>query len=322
MQPAPFDLIADLVEDAACGFSIASFGVAGEFLRDADEPVALRRVSDRIEIFTARGGLRIVAVELAGLAWDSLSADGETWGHALSLCVPRPATPPRIVRALGPDLDAIRAEDRDGLLFDIGVGCGAVTMAVRTTDATLIAALAAAEGKPLLTAPGLVATMLATQPHRVLLSPAGRIEVYQPIPPADGKSPEGPHTHLLPQLIDRDRPHSANVPIPDGWQAALTVTPRSPWRSPAGERHPYDAAADAAFGPLFDRFGSTEDKAVERDLLAALEDAPDWWPADRRGRTRARILLRRLHAAGDPGVAAWRVRHDRAPIELEEGEEA
>lgn len=322
MQSAPFSVIADLAENPANGWSIGSFGTIGEFMRDADEPAEIRRGADRIEVVTARGALRVVAGELTGVAWDSLSKDGESWGHALAFCVARPQTTGTVVRALGADGDAVRPEDRGSELFDLGVGCGCVTMAVRTADPALMAALRAAEGRGLLATPGIMGPMLAAQPHRVLLSPAGRIEVFQPIPPADGKSPEGPHTHLLPKLIAKDRPHSANTPIPEGWQSALSMHPKSPWRTMLGERHPYEPETDAAFRPLLDRFGLAEDADVERDLLGGLDRDVLPWPESRRGRTKARIALRRLHAAGDRRVGAWRAIHDRAPIEFEEGEEA
>jgi hypothetical protein len=322
MRPAPFDLIAGLLEKPDIGWSIGSFGAVGEFVRDPDEPAAVHRAADRVTVVTARGAIRVVASDLSALAWDSLSGDGETWGHALAFCAERPETPPAVVRALGSDTDAIRAEDRDALLFDLGVGCGCVTMAARTRDPTLVAALAAAEGRAFLAAPGLAAAVLGAQPHRVLRSPAGRIEVFQPIPPADGRSPEGPHTHLLPRLIAKDRPHSANTPIPGGWQSALSMHPKSPWRTTLGERHPFDPATDAAFRPLLDRFALDEDREVERDLIAALDGDVFVWPETRRARHKARIILRRLHAAGDDRVGPWRALHDRAPIEIEEGEEA
>ena len=327
MQPAPFALIADLIADPANGWSIGSFGAIGEFMRDPDEPAEIRRAADRIEVVTARGAIRAVDAPLAGVAWDSLSGDGETWGHALAFCAARPDTAVRTVRALGTDAGAIRAEDRGARLYDLGVGAGCVTMAARTGDAGLIAALDAAEGQPVLAVAGIMAAILAAQPHRVLISPAGRIEVFQPIPPADGKSPEGPHTHLLPRLIAKDRPHSANTPIPEGWQSALSMHPRSPWRTMLGVRHPFEPDTDAAFARLLDRFGLESDRQVERALLAALDrgdgdDDTTPWPAGGRDRHKARIVLRRRHAAGDPRVARWRAAHDRAPIEIEEGEEA
>lgn len=324
MHSAPFDLIADLLEDPTNGWSIGSFGAIGEFVRDADEPAAIRRDESKVEIVTARGAIRVAGQLFQAIAWDSLSSDGETWGHALALCVERTAVGERTVSALGLDTGAIRQQDRSAMLFDLGVGTGCVRMCARTADPALIAALGAAVGHPLLTVAGIMTAVLKAQPHRVMLSPAGRIEVFQQIPPADGKSPEGPHTHLLPKLIAKDRPHSANVPIPEGWQSALSMHPKSPWLTMLGERHPYQPDTDARFAPLLERFGSVEDKAVAADIMSAIDDVPECanWPEGRRARHKARITLRRLAAIGDPRVKPWRAMHDRAPIEIEEGEEA
>ncbi len=329
MQTIPFPSLADLARDPANGWSIGSFGAIGEFVRDVDEPADMRIEPDLIEIATPRGAMRIAPTAgLTPVAWDSLSADGETWGHALAFCCPRPETPSRVIRALGPDTQAIRAEDRDSLIFDVGVGSGVVAMAVRTSDADLIAALDALEGQPLLENLSLMGEFLRAQPHRILLSPAGRIEVFQPIPPPDGKSPIGPHTHLLLKLVPKDRTHSSNVPIPDGLQSALSLHPRSPWRDQLGERHDFKPDVDRGFEPMLERFGLAEDHAVETALRAAIATgvAPEMadWPETRRGRTKARIVLRRLAAAGDERVQPWRALHDRAgpenPDEIEEGE--
>ncbi len=322
MASESFALLADMLRDPANGWSIGSFGAIGEFIRDPHEPATITEADDRIEIATARGAIRVVDAALRPIAWDSLSADGESWGHALAFCVARPETPARLIRLLGPDTEAIRPEDRGAMLVDCGVGAGAVTMCLRTRDPALIAALEAAEGQPLLSVAGLMPEILRAQPHRVLCSPAGRVEVFQPIPAPDGKSPEGPHTHLLPKLIAKDRCHSANVPIPEGWQSALSLHPKSPWRTMLGEKHPFDPATDAAFAPLLARYGLDEDREVERDLLAGLDGDVFPWPATRRGRNKARIVLRRLAAAGDTRVIPLRAIHDRAPVEIEEGEEA
>lgn len=311
MRDAPFCLVADLVEDPANGWSIGSFGAIGEFMRDAEEPVTIHRTDGQIDVVTTRGAMRVRDAALTGVAWDTLSGDGETWGHVLAFCSPRPAAGPRVVRFLGHDADAIRAEDRSARLYDLGVASGCVAMAARTRDPALIAALDAAEGQALLGVAGIMPIVLKAQPHRVLLSPAGRIEVYQPIPAGDGKSPEGPHTHLLPKLIAKDRAHSSNTPIPDGWQAALSMHPLSPWRTPLGERHAFRPDLDAAFAPLLDRFGLDEDKVVARQIAASLDDEALSWPNGRRQRHKARIVLRRLHAAGDARVDRWRAAYDR-----------
>jgi len=310
MQPAPFSLIADLIEDPANGWSIGSFGAIGEFMRDPDEPTTIRRSTDCIEVVTGRGAIRVVDTELTGVAWDTLSSDGETWGHALALCVAVPPSSAKVIRPRGPDHEALRDEDRHGLLYDLGVGTGCVTMAIRTQDAELIAALDAAVGQPVLASGDVMECILRSQPHRVLISPAGRVEVYQPIPMPGGESPEGPHTHLLPRLIAKDRPHSANTPIPEGWQSALTLHPPSPWRTPLGERRPFCSRTDAMFAPLLQRFQSAEDDAVRAAIVTALNEVELPWPDSRRGRHKARITLRRLHAAGDVPASAWRDIHD------------
>lgn len=324
MSADAFALIVERLKYPANGWSIGSFGAIGEFVRDPDETVEIREAPDLIEVVTARGALRATAsVALTPIAWDSLSGDGESWGHSLAFCIPRPETANRLIRILGPDTGAIREEDRASLLIDCGVGAGAVTMAMRTSDSGLIAAATAAEGQPMLGTPGLMGEVLRAQPHRILISPAGRVEVFQPIPPPDGKSPEGPHTHLLTKLIAKDRCHSANAPIPDGWQSALSLHPKSPWRTMLGERHPFDPGIDAAFAPLLARYELEEDAEVARSLRRDIDAGADLnWPDSRRGRNKARIILRRLAAAGDERVKQWRVQYDRTPIELEEGEEA
>jgi hypothetical protein len=326
MPTMDFDQIAALALDPDNGWSIGSFGAIGEFIRDPDEHVTIHLGEALMEIATARGAMRIAPrAELAAIAWDSLSRDGESWGHALALCCPRPETPNRAIRELGPDTEAIRHGDRGDLLFDMGVAAGAVRMCLRTRDEGLIAACRDHQGSALSSAPGLMAQVLRAQPHRVLTSPAGRIEVFQPIPPAGGKSPEGPHTHLLAKLVPKDRAHGSNTPIPDGLQSALNIHPRSPWRNRRGERYDFTPAVDAAFAPLLHRFGLPEDREIDRWLRDLIDSglSPEFadWPGTRRGRTKARIVLRRLAATGDPRVVPWRALHDRAPIEIEEGEE-
>ena len=319
MQTAYFDLAADLAADSANGWSIGSFGAIGEFVRDRGEEAIIRQETRSLEVVTSRGGLRIAPSQhLAPIAWDSLSSDGESWGHSLAFCVPVPKDDDDVICHLGRDRDALRAEDAGGALFDLGVAVGAVRMCVRSTDAKLLDALLAAEGRPISQCEGLIAEILRAQPHRILLSSAGRIEVFQPIPPPDGHSPIGPHTHYLPRLASKRRAHSSNAPIPDGWQAAIMLHPPSPWRTPLGARRPFDPDVDAAFLPFLERFSLPEDRCVEDDIRRAIGSGltPEQaeWPASRRGRAKARIVLRRMAANGDVRVRRWRAYRDHAPV--------
>lgn len=311
---ASFDLIADLACDPAHGWSMGTFGVVAEFVRDADEPATVTREANRLEIITSRGGLRVAPSQvLTGVAWDTLSADGETWGHALAFCAPQPPTANTFIQPLGYDNEALRPQDRQSQWFDLGVGCGAVRMCARTNDPQLIAVLTTAAGTALLADPALMVEMLRGQPHRIMISPAGRIEVYQAIPSPEGKSPEGPHTHLLPKLIGKGA-HSANAPIPASMQSLLTLHPRSPWRNSLGVRHAYNAAIDTAFAPLLNKFGLPSDTQIQASIAAAIASnvAPSafTWPDSRRGRTKARITLRRMVAQGEMRVAPWKAMHD------------
>lgn len=315
MRDMPFAELADLAERSANGWSIGSFGAIGEFMRAPDEPVRTLRSCDRIELLTDMGAMRLARAPLACIAWESLSSDGIGWSHNLALCAQVADIGRGVIRSLGPDHEAVRPQDRHDWLFDLGVARGLVRMCVRTADPSLRAALERSENVDFLSSGALAAAVLAAQPNRVLLSPAGRIEVFQPIPGPHDLSPIGPHTHLLPRLIAADRLHSANDPIPDGWQAVLNLHPPRPW---VGDRHQrvLDGACDRSFSALLARYGEQREAMLERHLRAQVMTGSDptsfSWPRDRRDRIKARLVLRRMSAAGEPRAQAWRMVYDRA----------
>jgi hypothetical protein len=110
----------------------------------------------------------------------------------LFLVVPRWSLPPpatRVAITAGDDV-ALRTEDRDGWLIDLGVGHACVNFCIRTRDLTLVARLQAVEGstwRDALDRAG--AAMVERSPHRVVTTPLGRAEVYSPIPPPGGRVP-------------------------------------------------------------------------------------------------------------------------------------
>ena len=85
---------------------------------------------------------------------------------------------------IGPDHQAPREEDREAILFDLGLGALQADFCVRIGDRSLAARLREHAGRSLFE-PGnpAMAMILAAHPHRVFISRLGRIEVYQPIPP-------------------------------------------------------------------------------------------------------------------------------------------
>ncbi len=317
-------LLTAAIDDARNGWSIGTFGAIGEFMRDRDEPCERCRSDREEKIVTARGALGIsLRDDVVPIAYDTLSADGETWSHAVAFCLPRPPLDRRpAVSCLGTDGGALRCEDADAPLFDLGIGLGHVRMCVRTRDEKLGTALRSLEGISLFSREGAQAMelVLKTSPHRIVFSPLARIEVYSPIPGPTERSPSGPHTHVLPKLLAAGRTHGANAPIPGGLQPALMLYPRSPWRDAAGRPTPFDSRLDQDFERLLASYGLLEDKqvraATEAAVLGGADPATHAWPRTRRGRAQARITLRRLaQRLGSRAVADWRKLYDHAHAE-------
>jgi hypothetical protein len=119
----------------------------------------------------------------------------------------------------------LRPDDEKAVLVDLAVGHSAATFCVRTADPDVIAALRAVEGqtwREVLDRAGHL--LVATSPHRVVIGPLGRIEVYNAIPPARDVSPDGCHTHLLPHLLETGRETAEGVELPPQLAAAAYFT--------------------------------------------------------------------------------------------------
>ena len=304
------DLIAEHLASLAGGWSIGTYGVLAEFAREAGEPAAC----DRLQVLTARGAIRVEAnPAAAALAYEVLSVQPALWHHGVLFSLPDTAAAlpaRRAITEVGPDREAVRAEDRAAVLFDLGLGSAAFAFCVRTADAALAATLRRAAGTPLLSAGrALASALVAASPHRVAFSRLARIEVYQPIAPEGGATPTGPHTHLLPQLLRPRQSHSANIRVAPGAVPGLTLYPPHPAKDEAGVPKPFSHAEHAAFQSLFDRFADPEARAAKAAVVAAIErgDPPDCKPTTRIGRQAARIALRQLRLAGSggPTLEAW-----------------
>lgn len=329
-NPAPgtqayVEWIDSLLGDPRHGWSIGSFGAVGEFVRDADEALE-REIADHVRIFrTPRAAMRIrLDVPTRIVAYDTLAGDGVSWGHTLAFCMPcnNSLAYPGTIMSLGTDLGAVRPEDRDAWLFDLGVSVGHVRFCLRTRDRHLRDMLLAAQNHKLFgpDCAALTTEILHAQPHRVLQSPLGRIEIFAIIPPPDGESPEGPHTHLLPGLIKTGRTHDANAPIPAGYQPVLMFNPRSPWRDAMGRRVPFDAELDRDFLRMLECYGLPEEARIRSSVESAIESGVRphafAWPRTRRGRAVARLTLRRIVQRRPSELALeWRAQHDRAEME-------
>lgn len=304
------ELVAEHLASAASGWSIGTYGVLAEFARAAGEPCE----RGGRQAVTARGAIRVEAnPAVTARAYEVLSVQPSLWHHGVLFSLPeRESAMParRAITELGPDRDAIRADDRAAILFDLGLGSPAFAFCVRTSDPALAATLRRVEGTALLAAGREVAGALVTaSPHRVAFSRLARIEVYQPIAPQGGATPTGPHTHLLPRLLRPLQSHSANIRLPAGVVPGLTLYPPHPAKDEAGVRKPFSDDEHGAFQAVFGRFADPEARAAKDAVVSSIGrgEPPGRKPATRIGRQAARIALRQLRLAGlvGPALEAW-----------------
>ena len=319
------ELIKTAMRDTDQAWSIGTFGAIAEFTWDRDEDAALSETATGVTSATPRGALAIaVPPELDVVAYEALSGWPERWLQGVAFCLPVEAAARErrtVLTELGPDPDAVREADRDAVLFDMGLDQPHLEVCVRTADGGLVETLRAACGRSLLDPdnPAMTAIKEAS-PHRVFRTAVGRLEVYQRIGSTsrDIPTPEGPHTHVLPGLLKTGRTHAANVPVPAGLVAVLTLHPKSPFTDLLGRERPFDPAAHEAFQMIVERFPPVSGYLAEKARIAAAvrSGAPplDYREADSRvARLGARVMLRQL-AQTEPQVPTlddWRARFDR-----------
>ena len=219
-------LVATHLASVHSAWSLGAFGAVAEFQRDVDEPASV----DGMGVVTGRGGIRIeLASDATPVAYERSSGHGSAHGVAFCLPVERARRGERrVLTELGPDRAALRETDRDAILFDLGLGTLQCDCLVRVREPRDVARLRAVCGTALLEGDGaILGELVAMSPPRVFLSALGRIEVFQPIPAPGGRSPEGPHTHVLPRLLKARRTHPANLPVPDGLVPCLELHTQS-----------------------------------------------------------------------------------------------
>lgn len=311
------DWLRSALNDPAHGWSLGAFGAIAEFIRMPGEAVTLD--ADRLSAATARGAIRLN--DLAGtraIAYETPGRQPGHWNHALVLCLPAEAAAMSgraVLTELGPDRQAVRPEDREAILFDLGLDLPQTDACIRTADPAALARLRAGLGRSILE-PGndLMAAMPGLSPHRVFIGALGRIEVFQPIPAPGGASPAGPHTHVLPKLLGHGRSHAATVPVPDGLLPIVHLHPANPWRDAEGLPKAFSAADHERFQPLLQAFGDPAALALKAAVWQRLAagEAPLAEPDSRPLRAALRVALRQWQALQGPVPAPWLARFEAA----------
>jgi len=307
-------------------WSLGSFGAIAEFSWAADEEI--QSFDDgRTGQISERGGIACYPLQnVRPVAYETLRKDSETWGQAVAFCLPEKEAVRAgrgIISELGRDKAALLPQHRDHILFDLGLGIRFADFCVRSDNGILIEQLRAACGSVLLAAGNpIMPLLLQASPHRVFETNLARIEVYQPI--GIEKSPEGPHTHVLPKLIAQGRAFSANTPINTGLLPLLTLHPANPCRDTLGKRKSFDANAYAQFQMLMERWGIEEYQQQKNTTFAALTRNSEPTEFDsghaRLARLATRIAIRQYaHLHSDHDVLAWRQAFDMTHHKRHEG---
>jgi hypothetical protein len=319
------DLLHREISNPDTQWSLGTFGAIAEFSRDHDEPALLSDSPIAISAVTARGGIALKPRQRSRpLASESITKTG--WAQRVALCLPAGACAMNRRAALTEldiDHEALRPQDRGSVLFDLGLSALQADFCIRVDDRETIARLRRHVGRSLFEAGNpAMALILEANPHRVFISRLGRIEVYQPIPPASGSSPDGPHTHILPKLLKSGRTHPATEPIPDGWIPCVHLYPPHPARNGSGESRAFDTARHDSFQLTIEAFGDPECLAIKRRIIDAVNagEPPSAMAQTRHGRSSIRIALRQMKAAGHPSPAlpAWLANFDQAEPEADE----
>jgi hypothetical protein len=208
-------VVATHLAQPATGWAVGMVGAVAEFMR---APADDARSDCATSVVTGKGALRIEVTPDTRIVRFASEASGL---GCIALCLPEARA--RLngrgtLTGLGRDAGALRHGDRDAFLFDLGIRSPFFDFCIRTGDAAAVRHLSERAGTPLFSdGLTLLTEIAAMQPHRIVCSRLARIEVYQPIAAADGTTPDGPHTHLLPDLLADGLPYATDEPIPDGW---------------------------------------------------------------------------------------------------------
>jgi hypothetical protein len=313
------ELAQEMLHDEEATWSVGTFGALAEFQSvRGDPPASISSAPGGGSLITDRGALHVhLAGEERVIAYEGLGDRPSAWTQKLVFCLP--ADDATIgdrsrLTELGPDTEAIRRQDREAILFDLGLGVPYIAFCVRTADPELVALLRAAEGAAVLAADAPVtAAIKKASPHRVCFSRIARIEVYQPIasPRLGIATPLGPHTHLLPDLVEERRMKVAEAPLPPGWLPLLTLYPGNPVIDRVGRVRPFDAALHKAFQQLLERYappGYMEEKLlISAAVLSGMQPSSYAIGDARDLPLSARVALRQLlHTCPEaPGITAW-----------------
>ncbi|MEM6757865.1 MAG: DUF1289 domain-containing protein [Pseudomonadota bacterium] len=207
-------------------------GAVAEFTAAPGETVTQHSAGDDLVARTRNGAIRMTLNDdIRALTFDPPGTRAEP-RIVLAVKRERGRVPlAQGVSDLGPD-SGIFENEETAHLFDLGLGRKEGRFCVRLGDGPARQALRATEGLPFIEAlPRIGAALVGESPTRVVDSALGRIEVQGQIPPPDARSPDGPHTHLLPDHLATGRALPVGMDLPRSYLPGAVYYPPNPPRA-------------------------------------------------------------------------------------------
>lgn len=215
--------VAHRLQNGRSQLSAGVWGASAEFSPAPAAPVSAHIADNVLTLSTAHGALRLDAPGYL----TAFEIERPEDGPLLALAVPQGRAfrgVPRVLTPLGPDPEALLPRDPGGQRFDLGLGRRAARFSVRC-DRTLSRVLSACAETPWPAHLVHLGQPLAlASPVRIVETPCLRVEIDAPIPAPDGVSPDGPHTHLLPDHVSQGLDLPPTVPLPAGYVATALIT--------------------------------------------------------------------------------------------------
>jgi len=244
------DLLAEQVRDSTRPWSLGTFGGHRRVFAGSRRAGQAEASATGIAAVTERGAVAIDAHErLRPFASESITR--QSWSHRVALCLPVELSAMNrrdVLTELGVDREALREQDRTGVLFDIGLDALQADLCVRTSDPEAIAKLRSHAGRSVFRA--------RQSGDDVILAAKSAPGVHQPDRSDRGLSADSAGDRQesrraayprAAQAAPHKRSHPATEPVPDAGCRARHFYPRHPARDAMGEFRPFDHELHQAF---------------------------------------------------------------------------
>jgi predicted Fe-S protein YdhL (DUF1289 family) len=220
--------VSDNLRNRRGSWAVGCYGAVAEFRMEPGEPGDSAVAGAIIAARTRRGALRLrIGERVRALAL--YEQPGRPDLRAVILVLPRNRAALPVATGLaplGPDRHAILPAERQQGLYDLGLGRSTMRFCIRTAEPGLVGALDDAVGQAF---PGSLQTIAAmvsqANPVRVVETAMARAEVRTPVPAAGSASPDGPHTHLLPELLAQGHEIAPDIEWPTAYAAGAIFYP-------------------------------------------------------------------------------------------------